>query len=344
MKVRRGFASDNNAGVHPEILEAVGRVNKGHVVSYGDDPYTRKAIEDFKVHFGEKIDVYFVFNGTAANVLGIKALSQSYHAVICSDLAHLQVDECGAPEKYTGCKLLTVPSPDGKLTPEGIRKHLHGFGFEHHAQPRIISITQSTEMGTVYTPEEIRAIADLAHSFGMYVHMDGARIANAAVSLGKDFREITSDAGVDVLSFGGTKNGMMYGEAVVFFSPDMSREFKFIRKQGMQLGSKMRFISSQFSALLSGDLWKKNAFHANSMAAYLADRIRLTGRIEITQPVEANAVFAILPPELIPRLQEKFFFYVWNETTSEVRWMTSYDSTREDIDSFVSEIETLFKG
>jgi threonine aldolase len=344
MKAKRGFASDNNAGVHPEILEAMGRVNNGHVVSYGDDPYTQKAMEDFKDHFGEKIDVYFVFNGTAANVLGIKALSQSYHAVICSDLAHLQVDECGAPEKYTGCKLLTVPSPDGKLTPEGIRKHLHGFGFEHHAQPRIISVTQSTEMGTVYTSEEIRDIAELAHSFGMYVHMDGARIANAAVSLGKDFREITVDTGVDVLSFGGTKNGMMYGEAVVFFNPGMSRDFKYIRKQGMQLGSKMRFISAQFSALLSGDLWKKNAAHANSMAAYLAERIKLTGRIEITQPVEANAVFAIFPPEMIPRLQEKFFFYVWNEITSEVRWMTSYDTTREDVDSFVSEIETLFKG
>lgn len=343
MKVKRGFASDNNAGVHPEILKALGRVNKGHVVSYGDDPYTRKAIEVFKVHFGKKIDVYFVFNGTAANVLGIKALSQSYHSVICSDLAHLHVDECGAPEKYTGCKLLTIPSPDGKLTPEGIRKHLHGFGFEHHAQPRIISITQSTEMGTVYTPEEIRAIADLAHSFGMYVHMDGARIANAAVSLAKGFQEITGGAGVDVLSFGGTKNGMMYGEAVIFFNPEMSGDFKYIRKQGMQLGSKMRFISAQFSALLSGDLWKKNAAHANSMAAYLAERIRLTGTIEITQPVKANAVFAILPPELIPLLQEKFFFYVWNETTSEVRWMTSYDTTREDIDSFVSEIETLFK-
>jgi len=343
MKVKRGFASDNNAGVHPEILEALGRVNKGHVVSYGDDSYTRKAIEDFKVHFGKKIDVYFVFNGTAANVLGIKALSQSYHSVICSDLAHLHVDECGAPEKYTGCKLLTVPSPDGKLTPEGIRKHLHGFGFEHHAQPRIISITQSTEMGTVYTPEEIRAIADLAHSFGMYVHMDGARIANAAVSLAKGFQEITVGAGVDVLSFGGTKNGMMYGEAVIFFNPEISADFKYIRKQGMQLGSKMRFISAQFSALLSGDLWKKNAAHANSMAAYLAERIRLTGMIEITQPVEANAVFAILPPKLIPLLQGKFFFYVWNETTSEVRWMTSYDTTRKDIDSFVSEIETLFK-
>ncbi len=342
MKARRGFASDNNAGVHPDILKALHKVNEGHVVSYGDDPYTRKGIEDLKEHFGENTDIYFVFNGTAANVLGIKALSHSYHAVICSDLAHLNVDECGAPEKYTGCKLLTVPSPDGKLTPDGIRQHLHGFGFEHHAQPRIISVTQSTEMGTVYTPHEIKTIADLAHSFAMYLHMDGARIANAAVSLGTDFRKITSDAGVDVLSFGGTKNGMMFGEAVIFFNPELSRDFKYVRKQGMQLGSKMRFISAQFSALLAHELWKKNAAHANDMAQYLAEKIRAAGMIKITQPVEANAVFAILPPELIPRLQKNFFFYVWNEKTCEVRWMTSYDTTREDIDQFVKEIEKLF--
>ncbi len=338
MKNPRGFASDNNAGVHPVIFRKMQEVNTGHVISYGDDPYTPQAIELFKKYFGKNIDVYFLFNGTAANVLGIKALTQSYHAVICSDLAHLHVDECGAPEKYTGCKLLAVPSPDGKLTPQSIKPHLHGFGFEHHAQPKIISITQSTEMGTVYTVQEIREISRLAHEYGLSLHMDGARIANAAVSLGCSFMELTVQAGVDILSFGGTKNGMMFGEAVVFFNPAVSREFKYIRKQGMQLGSKMRFISAQFIALLEENLWEQNARSANNMAQYLAEKVSETGKIKLTQPVQANAVFAILPPEIIPELQKRYFFYVWNEITSEVRWMTSYDTTREDIDGFVREL------
>jgi threonine aldolase len=342
MENPRGFASDNNAGVHPEIFKKMEEVNFGHVISYGDDPYTPQAIDIFKQYFGKDIDVYFVFNGTAANVLGINTLTQSYHAVICSDLAHLQVDECGAPEKYTGCKLLTVVSPDGKLTPEGIKTHLHGFGFEHHAQPKMVSITQSTEMGTVYSIEEIKKISDLAHQYGLYLHMDGARIGNAAVSLDCNFKELTIDAGVDVLSYGGTKNGMMFGEAVVFFEPALSRDFKYIRKQGMQLGSKMRFISAQFLALLEGDLWLRNAQHANRMAKYLEERVREISQIHITQPVESNAVFAILPREIIAELQKRFFFYIWNETTSEVRWMTSYDTTREDIDRFVGELKHLF--
>jgi len=342
MKNPRGFASDNNAGVHPEILQKMQEVNVGHVISYGDDPYTPKAIELFKKHFGKDIDVYFVFNGTAANVLGINAMTQSFNSIICSDLAHLHVDECGAPEKYTGCKLLTVLSSDGKLSLEGIQSHLHGFGFEHHAQPKIVSITQSTEMGTVYSITEIQEIADLAHQHDLYLHMDGARIANATVSLDCSFRELTTQAGVDILSFGGTKNGMMFGEAVVFFNPSLSRDFKYIRKQGMQLGSKMRFISAQFLALLDGDLWIRNAQHANTMAKYLKNRVREISQIRITQPVEANAVFAILPKETISELQKKFFFYVWNEAISEVRWMTSYDTTKEDIDQFIQEVKQLF--
>jgi threonine aldolase len=342
MENPRGFASDNNAGVHPEILTKMEEVNVGHVISYGDDPYTPQAIELFKNHFGEDIDVYFVFNGTAANVLGINTMTQSYNSVICSDLAHLHVDECGAPEKYTGCKLLTVLSPDGKLSPEGIQPHLHGFGFEHHAQPKIVSITQSTEMGTVYSIEEIKKISDLTHEYNLYLHMDGARIANAAVSLNCGFREITTQAGVDILSFGGTKNGMMFGEAVIFFNPSLSEDFKYVRKQGMQLGSKMRFISAQFLALLEGDLWLRNAKHANTMAKYLEKKVREISQITITQPVEANAVFAILPKKIIPELQKEFFFYVWNEVTSEVRWMTSYDTTREDIDQFVQAVKRFF--
>lgn len=338
----RGFASDNNAGVHPQILKAIAEANKGHVIAYGDDEYTARAVQIFRTHFGKECEIFFVFNGTAANVLGIKALTHSYHSIICSDIAHLQVDECGAPEKYTGCKLLTVPSPDGKLTAEGIKTHLHGFGFEHHSQPRVISITQSTEMGTVYSIEEIKRISALARQYGLYLHMDGARLANAAVSLNCQLQEVTREAGVDVLSFGGTKNGMMYGEAIVFFDPRLAEDFKYIRKQGMQLGSKMRFISAQFIALFEDDLWQKNARHANTMAGYLEQRLREIPEIKITQPVQANAVFAIVPAEYIATLQKKFFFYVWNEFTNEVRWMTSFDTTEEDIDLFVTEIRQLF--
>ena len=342
MKHIRGFASDNNAGVHPEIFKAMAEANQGHVVAYGDDVYTERAVKIFQRHFGKDCAVFFVFNGTAANVLGITAITRSWHSVICSDIAHLQVDECGAPEKYSGCKVLTVPSPDGKLTPEGILPHLHDFGFEHHSQPRVISITQSTEMGTVYSLPEIKEIARLGQKFRMQLHMDGARLANAVVSLGCSLQDITRDAGVDVLSFGGTKNGMMYGEAIVFFNPKLAEEFKYIRKQGMQLGSKMRFISSQFSALLSNDLWLRNARHSNQMARYLEQKLREIPQIVITQPVQANAVFAILPLPYIEELQKKFFFYVWNEKTSEVRWMTSFDTTENDIEQFVAEIRRLF--
>lgn len=340
MSNKRGFASDNNAGIHPDILKAIENVNRGHVVAYGDDPYTTSAIEKFKVHFGTNIDVYFVFNGTAANVLGITAITRSYNSIICSDLAHLHVDECGAPEKYTGCKLLAIPSGDGKLTIDGIQKHLHGFGFEHHAQPKVVSITQSTEMGTVYRPEEIHKIAKLVHRHDMFLHMDGARIANAAASLNCTFREMTMDAGVDVLSFGGTKNGMMLGEAVIFFNKNV-QDFKYIRKQGMQLGSKMRFVAAQFDALLSDDLWLKNASHANTMAKYLEEKVKKIPQIKITQPVEANAVFAIVPKKSIPKLQNKFFFYVWDESTSEVRWMTAFDTKKEDIDNFARIIKKV---
>lgn len=344
MNLSRGFASDNNAGVHPDIFKAMQSVNSGHTIAYGDDPYTKAAIEAFKKHFGENIDVYFVFNGTAANVLGIKAITKSYHSVICSDLAHLHVDECGAPEKYTGCKLLTVPSSDGKLSGEGIQLHLHGFGFEHHAQPKVVSITQSTEMGTVYTPAQIRKIADFVHEYRLYLHMDGARIANAAASLNCSLREITVDVGVDLLSFGGTKNGMMFGEAIIFFNPQHSGEFKYIRKQGMQLGSKMRFVSAQFSALLKDDLWLQNSRHANRMAKYLERKVRKIPQIKITQPVEANAVFAIIPKEYIPILQKEIFFYVWNEKSSEVRWMTAFDTTPEDIDKFTDFLGEVLQG
>ncbi len=338
---KRGFASDNNAGVHPGILKAMAEVNDGHTIAYGDDPYTRKAIEMIRRTFGSEAEVFFVFIGTAANVLGLDALTQPFNAVICPETAHIHTDECGAPEKFTGCKLLTVPSPDGKLTVDGIKKHIHGIGFEHHVQPAVISLTQSTELGTVYTIEETRAICDFAHANNMLVHMDGARISNAAASLGCDLRELTVDAAVDVLSFGGTKNGMMYGEAVVFFNPALATDFKYRRKQGMQLSSKMRFISAQFIAYLENDLWRKNATHANRMARLLETSVTGIPGVTITQKVQANGVFALVPPDIIPRLQKEYFFYVWDEDRSEVRWMTSYDTTEEDILKFSALLKKL---
>jgi len=341
MKNPRGFASDNNAGVHPEILNAITEANVDHAVGYGDDEYTKKAIAKIKSVFGKDTDVYFVFTGTGANVLGLSAATNSFNSVICAETAHINVDECGAPEKFSGCKLLSLPTPDGKLTVDLIIRHMHGFDFEHHSQPKIISITQSTEMGTVYTTKEIHIICDYAHKHNMLVHMDGARIANAAVSLGADFKEMTTNTGVDILSFGGTKNGMMYGEAIVFFNKNISADFKYIRKQGMQLASKMRFISAQFNAYLRNDLWKKNAEHANYMAQLLADKVKDIPGIEITQKVQSNGVFAIVPEEMIPKLQSEYFFYMWDEAKSEVRWMTAFDTTEEDVKSFAALVREL---
>ncbi len=340
-RVWRGLASDNYAGIHPDILNAMAAANEGHAVAYGDDPYTAAAMECFREQFGEGIEVYFVFLGTGANVLSLQAATDPYQSVICAETAHINVDECGAPERHTGCKLLTVTTPDGKLTCAGIGRHLHGFGFEHHAQPRVVSITQATEVGTVYRAEEIRAIADLAHRHGMVLHMDGARLANAAAHLGTDLRTLTADCGVDILSFGGTKNGMMVGEAIIFFNTDLARNFKYRRKQGMQLASKMRFMAAQFQALLSNDLWRRCAAHANRMAALLAETLGEIPEIRVSQPVESNGVFARVPQEIIAPLQAVCPFYVWEEATSEVRWMTSFDTTEEDIRHFVAELKRI---
>jgi threonine aldolase len=339
--MKRGFASDNNSGIHPEILSAIYAANEGHTVGYGGDKITEMAIQRFKQEFGEQTDVYFVFNGTGANILSLSTLTHSFHSVICADTAHIQTDECGAPEKFTGCKLLPVQTIKGKITPEGISKYLHGFDFEHHSQPKVISISQVTELGTVYSVEEIRAITSLAHEYGLFVHMDGARLANAAVALGLPFRAFTVDAGIDVLSFGGTKNGMMLGEAVLFFNPALSENSKYIRKQSMQLFSKMRFVSAQFLAYFHNDLWKKNATHSNKMAKLLEQEVRKIPAIKLTQDVDANGVFAIVPAEIIPQLQEKYFFYMWDEHRSEVRWMTSFDTEEEDIYNFAALIKSL---
>src|SRR6476659_5737793 len=334
--IKRSFASDNNAGVHPEVIEAIRAANEGHVIAYGDDPFTARAVKLFQKHFGRDVTVYFVFGGTGANVLGLKAITKSHQAIICAETAHVNVDECGAPENFTGCKLLTVSTPDGKLRVEQLKPLLHGIGVEHHVQPAVITISQATEMGTVYTKKELKTLAGFAHDYGMLLHVDGARLSNAAVSLDASLKAITADVGVDVLSFGGTKNGMLYGEAVVFFDPKLAAEFKYIRKQGMQRSSKMRFIAAQFEAMLSGNLWRRGPQHANRMAQLLAEELATVPQIKITQPVESNGVFAVIPPQHIPALQKKYFFYVWNEEISEVRLMASFDTTEADIRDFVS--------
>lgn len=343
MSYIRGFASDNNAGVLPEVLDAINNVNKGHCVGYGGDKYTHETIELFKSVFGVPLDMFFVYNGTGANVVALQAMTRSFNSIICAETAHINVDECGAPEKHTGCKVLSLATSNGKLTPDLIRKHLHGFGFEHHAQPGVVSITQSTEMGTVYTLDELKVLCDFVHEQGLLVHMDGARISNAAAALNCSLADTTCHVGVDVLSFGGTKNGLMFGEAVIFFNKALAAQTPYIRKQTAQLHSKMRFIAAQFSAFLHDELWRKHALHANKMARILADEASRVPGITITQKVEANGVFAIIPKQWIARLQQEFFFYIWDESKSEVRWMTSFDTTIEDIRLFVELLHKISK-
>ncbi len=340
----RGFASDNWAGAHPEVLAAVMAANVGHQVAYGDDPYTASAQARFREHFGDGAETHFVFNGTGANVLGLESGVLSHQSVITPVSAHINVDECGAPERYIGCKVQTVRTPDGKLTRELVEPLMHVVGNEHHSQPRALSITQSTEYGTVYTPDEIALLAEFAHRHDMFLHMDGARIANAAAGLGVPLRAITSEVGVDVLSFGGTKNGAMFGEAVVFLNSGLAKGFKFRRKQGMQLASKMRFVAVQFEALLTDDLWLRSARHANSMARLLEKEMRGIPGVTITRPVQANGVFAIFPREHIGALQEKYFFFVWDEAISECRLMCSFDTTEDDVRGFGSHVRSVLGG
>jgi threonine aldolase len=334
----KSFASDNYSGIHPEILHAIQQANSGHTGSYGNDPYTEKATQKFKEHFGGDADVFFVYNGTGANVLGLSTLTKSFNSIICPDLAHINVDESTAPEKFLGCKIIGVPAPNGKLTPEAVEERIIRIQDQHHPQARAISVSQSSEYATVYTIEEIKTLSALAKKHNLYLHMDGSRISNAAVSLGKDFKAFTRDAGVDVLSFGGTKNGMMVGEAIVFFNPALAADFKYQRKQAMQLHSKMRFISAQFDALLSNDLWKRNATHANGIAKLLEQKLREIPAVNITQKVDANGVFAILPKGIIEKAQEEIFFYTWNDKTSECRFMCSFDTTEGDVEVLVNAI------
>jgi Threonine aldolase len=338
---RRGFASDNNAGVHPDMLAAIAAANGGHQLGYGADVYTTRLTQVMADHFGEGVDAFPVFNGTGANVVSLQSMVPRWGAVVCAATAHIHTDENGAPERVAGLKLLTVETPDGKLTPDLIDREAWGWGDEHRAQPVAVSITQATELGTTYTPDEVHAIADHVHSLGMRLHMDGARLTNAAASLGVPLRAITRDAGVDVLSFGGTKNGLLFGECIVVLNRDSSEGLHYLRKLTMQLASKMRFVSTQLIALLTEDLWLRNATCANAMATRLRSTLEsaidagILSGVSFTQPTQTNAVFAVLLPEVATRVREEFPFYDWNPSTGEVRWMCSYDTTETDVDRFV---------
>jgi threonine aldolase len=334
----RGFASDNYAGIHPEVMAAIERANSGHQVAYGDDDWTASLAAAMKEHFGPAAETFPVFNGTGANVVALQAMTKRWEAVVCATSAHVNVDEGGAPEHGAGLKLWTIPTSDGKLTPELIATQAWGFGDVHRAQPGAVTITQSTELGTLYTVEEIAEIADYAHGLGLSVHLDGARIANAAASLGVTFREFTTDVGVDVVSFGGTKNGAMLSEAIVVLNPAAAPGVDYLRKSSMQLASKMRFVSAQLLALLTDELWLRNARHSNAMARELESRVRRIDGVTIVRPVQANAVFAVLPADVTERLQERFRFYTWDQSTGEVRWMCSWDTTPEDVDDFATAI------
>jgi threonine aldolase len=335
------FASDNCAGIHPLILAAIADANVGHAPSYGADPVTSEATELFRHHFGPDAEVFFTFNGTGANVVGLQSLLRPFEAVICATSAHINEDECGAPERFLGSKLVAVPAPNGKLTPDLVEAAVTGVGDEHRVQPRVVSITQSTEVGTCYTVAEVAALAERAHQLDMWLHLDGARLSNAASHLGVGLGAFGSGSGVDVLSYGATKNGALGAEAVISFHPDARSSLHFIRKQSMQLASKMRFVAAQFRALLADDLWRDNAAHANAMARRLATGVAHVPGVTIAYPVEANGVFAALPSDVTEELQRHYPFYVWDPPSGVVRWMTSFDTTEEDIDEFVALVVRL---
>jgi threonine aldolase len=340
----RGFASDNNAGIHPEILESITRANAGHVHGYGDDPYTSRATAQFKKHFGDDAEIFLMFNGTGANVAALSAMVKPWSAIICAQSAHINMDESSAPERFIGCRLTDVPTPDGKLTVDLIRQNLRGIGDVHHVQAAVIAITQPTEFGTLYSLSEIKAITAFAHDHGMMVFLDGARISNAAASLELPFAAFTREAGIDAMSFGGTKIGLMLGEAVVLFKPELAQDFGFIRKQAMQLSSKMRFLACQFETLLEDDLWLRNAKQANAMAQRLARALEGIPEVQITQKVQANAVFATMARDVIEALRETYFFYDWNETINEVRLMASFDTTQADVEGLVSRLKSILES
>jgi threonine aldolase len=339
--MKRGFGSDNHAGVHPEILKVFSEVNAGHVPSYGTDPWTAQAEKVFQEHFGPAAQVFFVFNGTAANVTALKTMMKSYNAVLCSDVSHIHMDECGAPEFFTGGKLIPVPSHNGKISVTDLQEHLVRRGDQHCSQAAVLSLTQPTELGSTYSLAELKELIGFAKEQNLYVHIDGARLANAAHHLGLPLREFTTDLGVDALSLGGTKNGLMMGEAVVFLNPELGRDFKYIRKQATQLPSKTRFIAAQFLAYFDRDLWRRIAAHSCAMAARLYEECKDIPGVEVRLAPEANSVFAKIPKAWLKPLREEYFFYVWDEKTFECRWMTSWDTEEKDILGFTQKLKEL---
>lgn len=338
----RSFASDNNSGVHPLVMEAIAKANDNHAVGYGDDPWTDAATDKIRAVFGPSADPFFVFNGTGANSVALQAVTRPFNSILCATTAHIYVDECGAPARMTGCAVTPIPTPDGKLTPELIRPYLCNFGVCHHSQPKAVYISQVSELGTVYTIEEVRALADLLHAYHMYLHMDGARLANACAHLNCTMKQVTVDAGVDILSFGGTKNGMMMGESVISFRPEISENLAFYRKQSAQLASKLRYLSAQFIPYLTDNLWLENALRANISAEKLADVLRQYPEIHFTQAVESNQLFFTIPEKPLKKLQEKYFFYMWNEANREARLVTSWDTSGEDIARFEQDLKEAF--
>ena len=338
----RHFASDNYAGAHPEVIAAIAEANRGHVSGYGDDPYTAQAEAAMRALVGPEARTFFAFNGTGANVVALAAALRPYEAVICAAGAHIDVDECGAFERFCGAKLLTAPVIDGKLTPDDIERRIGSIGNVHNVQPAAVSISQSTEVGTVYTLDELRALGASAKRHGLLFHVDGARIANAAVALGVDFRTMLTETGVDVFTFGGTKNGLLFGDAIVFTHAHPAAErVPYTRKQGMQLASKMRFVAAQFLALFDDDLWRRNAEHANAMARRLADRLAAIPAVRLAHPVQANGVFAIVPPGAIAALQAERRFYVWDARGNVVRWMAAWDTQPADVDAFADAVARI---
>lgn len=338
---KKDLGSDNHSGVHPKILAALSEANRKHAPSYGTDPISRLCESEFKRLLGPSARPFFVFNGTAANVLSIRALVQSYHSIICAETAHLNVDECAAPESLIGCKLLTLPTPDGKLTPEQVERCMIRAGDQHYAQPKLVSISQPTEVGTLYSIEELKALREATRRHGLYLHIDGARITNAAEALGVSLKQLTSDIGIDALSFGGTKNGLLFGEAVVFFAPEPAKDFKYIRKQNLQLPSKMRFLAAQFYAFFKDDLWRDIAAHSNQMAQALAERLTEFPEVEVMQEVQTNMIFVRIPKPWTKPLKKQAFFYVFDEHEWIMRWMTSFDTQEEDLQAFVDAIKEL---
>ncbi len=339
--MKRGFGSDNHSGIAPVLMEALLKANHAHAPSYGTDEWSERAEDLIKQNFGNQAQAFFVFNGTAANALSLRSLMRPYHSVLCSDLSHLNVDECGAPEFFSGGKLLALPSRDGKLSLETLKAALIRRGDQHYSQVKALSLTQPTELGTCYSLEEMKTITDWAHQEKIWVHVDGARLANAAVNLKVNFKQLITDVGVDVLSWGGTKNGFLFGEAVVFLNPSLAAEFKYIRKQSAQLPSKTRFIAAQFEAYLQNENWKTIAEHSCQMAEKLCQALKNFPDLKITSARQSNAVFAQIPKAWIQALRKEYFFYVWNEKTFECRLMTSWDTTVEDIEGFAHLIRQL---